>query len=66
VVPLRPTGPTPVAPSNVVPLRPGLTPVASPTPNVTPQDVAYLARTSVDVIYKHYVGRNRKIEIPEF
>ena len=34
--------------------------------HLPPQDVAYLARTSVDVIYKHYVGRNRKIEIPEF
>lgn len=29
-------------------------------------DVSYLARVSVDVIYRHYVGRNRTIEIPEF
>lgn len=29
-------------------------------------DVSYLARVSVDVIYRHYVGRNRAIAIPEF
>jgi hypothetical protein len=28
-------------------------------------DVSYLARVSVKVIYEHYVGRNRKIEILE-
>lgn len=34
--------------------------------HLPPQDVSYLARVSVKVIYEHYVGRNRKIEIPEF
>jgi integrase len=34
--------------------------------HLPPQDVSYLARVSVDVIYRHYVGRNRKIVIPEF
>ncbi|MFH7243567.1 MAG: tyrosine-type recombinase/integrase [Spirulina sp.] len=34
--------------------------------HLPPQDVSYLARVSVDVIYRHYVGRNRVIVIPEF
>jgi len=34
--------------------------------HLPPQDVAYLARVSVKVIYEHYVGRSRKIHIPEF
>lgn len=29
-------------------------------------DVAYLARVSTTVLYKHYAGRSRKILIPEF
>ena len=34
--------------------------------HLPPQDVSHLARVSVDVIYKHYVGRNREIVIPDF
>ncbi|MBD2259894.1 site-specific integrase [Pseudanabaena sp. FACHB-2040] len=34
--------------------------------HLTPQDVSYLARVSVPVLYKHYVGRGRRIIIPEF
>ena len=30
------------------------------------EDVSYLARVSVAVLYKHYVGRTRTITIPEF
>lgn len=34
--------------------------------HMTPQDVSYLARVSVQVLYKHYAGRSRRITIPEF
>lgn len=34
--------------------------------HLSPQDVSYLARVSVPVLYKHYVGRGRRIIIPEF
>ncbi|MDX2215283.1 MAG: hypothetical protein SFY66_18610 [Oculatellaceae cyanobacterium bins.114] len=34
--------------------------------HLSPQDVSYLGRVSVKVLYEHYVGRNRIINIPEF
>lgn len=34
--------------------------------HLSPQDVSYLARVSVQVLYKHYAGRSRRITIPEF
>lgn len=34
--------------------------------HLTPQDVSYLARVSIQVLYKHYVGRSRRIVVPEF
>lgn len=34
--------------------------------HLTVQDVSYLARVSVKVLYDHYVGRSRRIIVPEF
>ncbi|NJR62934.1 MAG: hypothetical protein HC769_31605 [Cyanobacteria bacterium CRU_2_1] len=34
--------------------------------HLSPQDVSYLARVSINVLYKHYAGRSRRILIPEF
>jgi integrase len=31
-----------------------------------PKDVSYLARVSIEVLYRHYVGRSRRIIVPEF
>jgi integrase len=33
---------------------------------MSPQDVSYLARVSIEVLYRHYVGRSRRIIVPEF
>jgi integrase len=30
-----------------------------------PADVAYLARTDVGIIYKHYLGRSRDLDFPD-